>query len=443
MNIPYIVKAIVIMEHNDVQLISSILNDMSDGVILIGFDGKILLHNHAAAQLLSIPEESLTGKSIAWIMNQTDANDAFFEIITDAVYSKRRTVKTIPYVNNGSMTYLYMTSDFLMHGEEKAGVIAHISDVTDATTLYLRNRSLANQIRNLMKSFVEVMVTAVEEKSSYNANHTKNMVSYAEKYIERMHELEPDSPCVPAQTEPFLMSVWLHDIGKLLIPQKLMDKPTRLGSKLNDIQHRIETGRLMLQIRLLKGEDDAEAYAEKLQALDDAEQLILSANTAGILEDETVGRLYEAAKTECIASDGTTCALLTPEEVEAITVVRGTLTEAERRIIESHVSLTAKLLSKMEFTGDYESVPEWAAGHHELLDGSGYPQKRQGDEIAPETRLLTIIDIYDALTADDRPYKPPMEPEKAFEILRSMAEGKKLDADILESFYRSGAWKRE
>ncbi len=87
------------MEHNDVQLISSILNDMSDGVILIGFDGKILLHNHAAAQLLSIPEESLTGKSIAWIMNQTDANDAFFEIITDAVYSKRRTVKTLSLIH--------------------------------------------------------------------------------------------------------------------------------------------------------------------------------------------------------------------------------------------------------------------------------------------------------------------------------------------------------
>ncbi len=122
---------------------------------------------------------------------------------------------------------------------------------------------------------------------------------------------------------------------------------------------------------------------------------------------------------------------------------RGTLTADERKIIESHVSWTGTLLSKVEFRGDYKPVPKWAAGHHELLDGSGYPDHLTGDAIPWETRLLTIIDVYDALTAEDRPYKPPLPPEKAFAILSDMAEHGKIDRQILESFRESEAWKRE
>jgi HD-GYP domain-containing protein (c-di-GMP phosphodiesterase class II) len=96
----------------------------------------------------------------------------------------------------------------------------------------------------------------------------------------------------------------------------------------------------------------------------------------------------------------------------------------------------------MEFRGEYKKVPFWAGSHHEFIDGSGYPDKLGGNEIPWETRLLTIIDIYDALTAEDRPYKPPMPPEKAFAVLRDMSAGGKLDSEILESFCESGVWKK-
>ena len=143
-----------------------------------------------------------------------------------------------------------------------------------------------------------------------------------------------------------------------------------------------------------------------------------------------------------MTADGNTVTLLNNEELEAITVVRGTLTPAERHTVESHVSLTAKLLSKMEFSGDYKSVPVWAGGHHELLDGSGYPDHLKAESIPWETRLITIIDVYDALTAEDRPYKPPMAPEKAFAVLEDMAEHGKIDKDLLISFRESKAWCR-
>ena len=140
----------------------------------------------------------------------------------------------------------------------------------------------------------------------------------------------------------------------------------------------------------------------RLQELCEAEKLIVSSNTAGFLDDETVGRLHQAAAIPCLASDGTVHPLLNEDELEAISVRRGTLTADERRMIESHVVLTDKLLSKVEFRGIYKPVRKWATGHHELLDGSGYPAHLQSDAIPWETRLLTILDIYDALTAEDR-----------------------------------------
>ena len=145
---------------------------------------------------------------------------------------------------------------------------------------------------------------------------------------------------------------------------------------------------------------------------------------------------------ECLRSDGTPTTLLTDSELDSITVEKGTLTAEERRIVESHVELTEKLLSTVEFRGCFAPVPEWATGHHEYLDGTGYPKQLRGEEIPWETRLLTIIEIYDALTADDRPYKPPTPPEEAFSILREMAEGGKLDSEILESFHESGVWNK-
>ncbi|MBQ8078561.1 MAG: PAS domain-containing protein [Oscillospiraceae bacterium] len=428
------------MENQELLMLRRLLRDMSDGVLLLKMNGTILLHNHAAAQILAMPDDSLRGKSIAWIMGQTDVYDALFEPLLAAVGSRQKLTKTIPILRDDGLRYLQITTDFLMQGEEKIGVIVQICDVTDSAGLFIANKRLADQVVNLMNSFVEVMVTAIDGSSPYNANHTKSMVAYARRYLDWLGKQGELPEMVAANSEPFLMSVWLHDIGKLLIPYEIMDKPNRLGSALTEILHRVEVGRLMLRIGMLTHPEQTESLTAKQNALDSAEELIGQANGAGFLDKETRDRLKEAASLECLAADGTAHPLLTPQELEAITIERGTLTAAEREIMQSHVSMTQMLLSKVEFRGDYKRVPEWAGRHHELLDGSGYPDHLQGDELSWETRLLTILDIYDALTAEDRPYKKPMPPEKAFSILREMAGEGKLDGQIIESFYQSGAW---
>ena len=185
---------------------------------------------------------------------------------------------------------------------------------------------------------------------------------------------------------------------------------------------------------------DSESMIEKLT---DARDFILDINKAGFLPDEKLEKVKEIANLSCLTSDGGSLPLLDEGEVVSLSVRKGTLTAEERHIIETHVEYTESMLSKMVFKGLYERVPEWASGHHEFINGTGYPHKKQGDEIPPETRLITILDIYDALTAEDRPYKPPMPSEKAFSILREMEGEGKLDKKLLEMFYESGAWKKE
>ena len=313
-----------------------------------------------------------------------------------------------------------------------------ISAMTSLASVSLHNRMLAKEVLDILHSFVRVMIGAVDTRSPYNANHTKSMVSYGEKFLKYAAEAEPGL-FPEREWDPLLMSIWLHDLGKLVIPLEIMDKESRLGDRLPEVLHRIEVAILCERIRGLSGEAD---YEEKIRCLTDARDFILDINKAGFLPDEKLEKIGQIAAVECLTSDGGTVPLLNEDEIHSLSVRKGTLTAEERHVIETHVEYTESMLGKMVFKGLYEKVPEWASGHHEFINGTGYPHKKSGDEIPPETRLITILDIYDALTAEDRPYKPPMPSEKAFSILREMEAEGKLDKKLLDMFYESGAWEK-
>ncbi len=125
-----------------------------------------------------------------------------------------------------------------------------------------------------------------------------------------------------------------------------------------------------------------------------------------------------------------------------LAICKGTLSPEERKIMESHVVVTNKLLSQIRFSNDLSHVREWAAAHHELLNGSGYPNHRAGGQIPYEVRIITILDIFDALVADDRPYKPGMPIPRALSILETMAEKEgKLDPELTKLFIESKCWE--
>lgn len=318
-----------------------------------------------------------------------------------------------------------------------------ISALASLAAVSLNNNRLAKATQDILHSFVAVMVDAVDARSPYNANHTRSMVRYAERFLDWLDTEDVGWRFTQDERDPFLMSVWLHDIGKLVIPLEIMDKQTRLGAMEERILGRIEVARLMEQLRALKQPGQAAEAETAQEKLRQAAELIAKANTAGFLPDETIAALRAAGELPCLTAAGESVPLLRPEELEAITVRRGTLTAAERGEIERHVVYTGRLLQRMTFRDDYEPVPAWAAAHHEFLNGSGYPEHRTRESLPKQVRLLTILDIYDALTAEDRPYKPPMPAERAFSILESMRDEGKLDGEILELFHRSGAWKKD
>lgn len=163
-------------------------------------------------------------------------------------------------------------------------------------------------------------------------------------------------------------------------------------------------------------------------------------NSAGFLRDEDLECVEAIAREKYEDESGNLQPFLTEEEKHSLMIRRGTLTDEERKIMQNHVVMTKQILDQVSFPEIFSQVPVWAASHHELINGKGYPDMKSGDHIPVEVRLLTILDIYEALTAKNRPYKKPMPPEKAFAILSDMVKEGSIDGELLELFRESRAW---
>lgn len=239
------------------------------------------------------------------------------------------------------------------------------------------------------------------------------------------------------------MSVWLHDVGKLVTPLEVMNKAARLTEEQKkEIFHRYEVMELKNKLALLEEKQSAEEAERQAQEIAKARELVERINSAGFLPEEALQQLQELGEAVFSDGNGNQMPFLTPEERKLLSIRKGTLSEEERKIMENHVVITEKLLSEIRFTSDYSHVREWASSHHEYLDGSGYPKQLKGQEVPMEVRIITILDIFDALIADDRPYKPGMPVDKALTILTIMAEKEgKLDPQLTKQFVESRCWE--
>ncbi|MDD3253003.1 MAG: HD domain-containing protein [Lachnospiraceae bacterium] len=309
-----------------------------------------------------------------------------------------------------------------------------------------RHSSEAAVFKDMFQSFMQAMSAAIDERTPYNATHTRNMVQYGACFLDYLNQKDDEAGrerrFSAKKKEQFLMSVWLHDIGKLVTPLGIMNKAVRLtGQETIRIWYRFRLMKLLLKIDHLEGRLDEAQLAEKLTQIEEAGQLIEMVNGVRYLDDELYEKVKELARQTYLDEDGVEKPWITSKEFDMLTIRRGTLTDEERKIMEQHVVMTKKLLSEIHFGREFEEVPRWAADHHEFLDGSGYPRQLRGDQIAYEVRIITILDIYDALTADDRPYKPGIPVPEALSILRDMAEKEgKLDIELTRAFIESGCW---
>ena len=316
-----------------------------------------------------------------------------------------------------------------------------VSAMASQAAISLTNMIYAEQITSLLDSLVGALSTAIDERTPYNANHTRNMVRYASAFLAWLDASGHPMAFDEDKQRTFLLSVWLHDVGKLVVPLDVMDKAARLGTGLDDIRARFSRMKLLDRIDVLEGKLTAQEAELRTTERNEALSFIERINTAGFLPDgdlEKVGILAQKTYTE---EDGSVCPWITSGEAVSLSVRKGTLTAEERAVMESHVSVTARILSHVTFPKRYAQVPAWASAHHELLNGKGYPNHKTEAEIPAEVRLLTILDVFDALTARDRPYKPPMPVEKALSILHSMVSEGSIDGEMLALFEESRAWE--
>lgn len=326
-------------------------------------------------------------------------------------------------------------------------MILALESVTSQAAITIQNVIYMQEIKELFQSFVSAMSTAVDERSPYNAKHSRRMAQYGERYMDflntRAQEAGEEPPFSPEHKEEWLMSIWLHDIGKLTSPLGIMNKSERLSPQQKErLFQRLKTIRMRARIEALEGQITLEEYEALAQETRDTWETIEVIGTAGFLTDENLAWLENLRTKTYTDEDGKKYPWLTDEDYTMLSIRKGTLSDEERKVMEEHVVVTDKLLSQIKFTADFSHVRQWAAEHHELLNGSGYPNHLKGEEIPVEVRMITILDIFDALVADDRPYKPGMPVEQALKILKDMADKEgKLDPKLTALFEESRCWE--
>jgi len=297
-----------------------------------------------------------------------------------------------------------------------------------------------NEIRQLLYSFITVLTNTMDERSSHSSNHTQNVTRICGEFAQFLNQrFDRDHPFYfnEINLEQLKIAAMLHDIGKIVTPLEIMDKMDRLGSRMSCVAYRFEIKALQTEIDFLRGKLTKEEHDAEIQFVDEAFEFIKDVNIVSFLTAEKLKEMEKYSEITYRNEFGETVTLLNETDMEALSIVQGTLTGTERAIMQEHVVLTGRLLDTVDFWKYYKDVPDWARNHHEFLDGSGYPRGLQENELAVGSLVITIADIFDALTAADRPYRKAMPKTLAFGVLRGMAGDGKLHSELVELFIES------
>lgn len=310
-----------------------------------------------------------------------------------------------------------------------------VSSLTSQMAITLMNMMQIQELDELLDSFVQSMTTAIDARTPYNANHTKNVADYCMEIVDHINALHTRGEYREFITENDRDQLWmaamLHDIGKMITPREILNKATRLGDKYDHLMDKLEKIRLLMKIDMLEGNLDSAEWAMEDLRLSNFIAELPGINIRERLSDSEIYRVEEMSKKVYKGKDNVVIPYLSEDEKEDLGIIKGTLTMKERSVVQEHVVFTDKMLDKIKFNEKFSRVRQIAACHHEFLDGSGYPNHLEAKDIDILTRILTIVDIYDSLTADDRPYKGTLPVHKALEILDSMAEEGKLDKELV------------
>jgi HD-GYP domain-containing protein (c-di-GMP phosphodiesterase class II) len=317
----------------------------------------------------------------------------------------------------------------------------------------LENALLYDEIRGIFEGFVRASVQAIERRDPTTSGHSLRVSVLCRGLADAVER----SDALPFRETRFShrdlkeleYAALLHDFGKIGVREEVLVKAKKLhGHELEQVRARFAYARKALEAELLSrkialieaGAPRAELsrldeeLAVRGAALDEAFRQVRDANEPTVLSEGDFSRVAEIGRMTYVQPDGACAPLLTSSEVESLQVRRGSLNEREIEQIRSHVVYTHEFLTRIPWGKNFCRVPEIAGGHHEKLNGKGYPRGLRGDEIPVPTRIMTIADIYDALTARDRPYKRAVPNDRALGILELEVKDGNLDADLVRLF---------
>ncbi|MDN5304363.1 MAG: hypothetical protein PWP46_1247 [Fusobacteriaceae bacterium] len=306
-----------------------------------------------------------------------------------------------------------------------------ISSLASQAAILIERTKLYNSIENLLQSFIESMVMTLEKRDTTTSGHSRRLAGYALKFLETVSNVNYGKYAYKRYNKNELKEIYyaalLHDIGKIGVKEYILQKRNRLtDDRIDLIKYRYKYFREILS---KNGEN------KKIEKYDEYIKFIEEVNKKGYLPDEEEEKLKEIYNERFIIN-GKEETLIDEFEYKNLSIKRGNLTDDERKEMIEHVVYSKQILDGISWTKQLKNVPMIAGGHHEKVDGSGYPLGLKGDEISTQAKILAILDIFEALTARDRPYKPPMSVERAISILEKEVEANHLEKDLLDIFLK-------
>lgn len=351
------------------------------------------------------------------------------------------------------------TGEVVPFGEETAEILRAIAS---QAAVSLQKNSLLEDISQLFESFVQASVKTIEQRDPSTSGHSFRVADTTVALLEAL----PHSGLgrfkslilTPEHVREVRYAALLHDFGKIGVPEAVLVKANKLSDeRLEIVRYRIELQKERLRRRAVEQELDLlhhqpidqevarrrvhRQLEKQLAILDQYFSWVELANNPNVLDQGDYQHLEEIRQYAFRELDGTLGGVITDQDLLALSVRRGSLTPDERQQIQSHVVYTTEFLSVLPWPPELAAIPEIAGAHHERIDGSGYPAGLVGDQIPLASRVMAVCDVYDALTAMDRPYKATMSDQQAFDILNDEASRGLLDQDLVNIFIESGSHK--
>lgn len=371
-----------------------------------------------------------------------------------------------------------------------AAMMPMVEALTSQAAVALDNMQLAQAQRDLLDAFIKVIAGAIDAKSPYTGGHCQRVPVLTKALVAAAHD-EKDGPFSDFvlnddQWYALHLAAWLHDCGKVTTPEYVVDKATKLetiNNRIHEVRTRFEVLKRDAEIAYLKARLDGvrpEAelkahYEAELAQLDDDFAFIAQCNEGAEFMDpadqervkaiaqrtwtrtldRSLGLSWEESQRleksglphgpaeEKLLDDSPVhmVSQYNHGEIYNLCVARGTLTGEERKVINDHIVVTIEMLEQLPFPKHLRHVPEYAGGHHEKMDGTGYPRGLKRDEMSIPARVMAIADIFEALTAADRPYKKPKKLSEAIRIMSFMKKDNHVDPELFDLFLRSGVYK--